>query len=99
MSVDNPEQILEKLTGVTFDAVVESPDHYMQTIIDVEKEALAALDVYYKAQVSKDMAEVIGEDEPEDYYNHPDSLAIARNAFREEQRITVKSKGYKVDGE
>lgn len=102
MPVDNPkletpEQILQKYAEFIEEPVEATV--YRKGIWWDTPTALAALDAYYKAQASKDMAEVIGEDEPEDYYNQPDSLAISRNVFREEQRKTAAEKGYKLEGE
>ena len=113
MSVDNPE--LETPEWILLHTGIGNCGN---PFCDKENmtidEALAAIDTYYKAQASKDMAEVIGESEV--FIDIPvvgntgkevDRITgesytpymIARNNLRHEQRITAASKGYKVGGE
>ena len=103
MSVDNPEHdtpkdILKKLrAGIWEDA---SGQCQFQDTITVD-DALAALDAYYKAQASKDMAEAIGEDTPHKHATREycDDCAVRdiENKLRREQRKTAASKGYELE--
>lgn len=93
MSVDNPEQILGKARWGDY----QKADGTWGRGISNAEDVLVALEVYYKAQASKDIHEIIGKDEDASDFCHNFYRTMVRNNVRLEQRKTAASKGYRVE--
>lgn len=121
MSVDNPEQQMEPpvdeflvnkfMVAIGFkwqdDTQLWANDANVWMYQKAAIEYYKVIDAHYKAQASKDMADVIGEDESETWYNK-DLITVdqklvetsirRRNHLRKRQRKTAASKGYGIGG-
>lgn len=108
MSVDNPE--LSDFIDEVIETSAMTGDAYLQ-FLRTRDEIIEYINVHYvtKAQASKDMAEVIGEDDPRPTTgslgaaSNPGTVEgmfyTSRKDLRIQQRKTAASKGYKVEGE
>ena len=108
MSVDNPELDVFSEEALTIASKLhqELPNtHNLLYRNGVIPELLQFFHAYYKAQASKDMAEIIGRDLIHREKRTPMNTIIYNNsvdgvnAFKQEQRKAAIQKGYKLDEE